>query len=175
MNQLRMQVRLLVAFNGRQRVLEELASAEGLDLATVERELEQVRGSVGRKSATARKARRRRPALDLLRDLTLDNAVRPTVEKLVIAYEAKGFLRELWRVRQFLESHGVAASGVRSRNDALRKVIGVLSDLPRDKLEQLAAELANGESDLSILTDQILGPAGGRRHKPGGPAVQALR
>lgn len=167
MNQLRMQMKLLVAFNGRQRVLEELASVEGLDLATVERELAEISSNAKPKAAAARRPRQRKSVHDLIRDVPLDDEVRPLVEKLAVAYEARGFLPELWRVKQFLESKGIDGTKTRSRNDAFPKVLSVLSGLSRNELELLEADLENRASDLSILTDQILGPTDGYRHGQG--------
>lgn len=163
-SELRMYVQLLVAYNGRQRVLEELASIEDVDLATLEREIEQVRAHVRSKTPARRKPRRRKTALESTKDVVLGDDIRPVVESLVLAYEGKEFLPDLWRVRQFLESHGIAASNIRSRREALPRVIGVLSRLESGELETLATESKDKRGDLSVLTDHILGPVGGKQH-----------
>lgn len=163
MNQeLRLQLLLLVAFNGRRRVLEELAQVEDVDLVTVERELEKIRGKGVPRQAGKRKTGRRKSGDELMREVALGEDVHATVERLVFAYEEKAFLPDLWRVRQFLEAHGIDATKARSRSDALPKVVRVLASLTCDELERLAAQSHDGRSDLSILTDQILGPARGR-------------
>ena len=160
MNQeLRLQLLLLVAFNGRRRVLEELAQVEDVDLVTVERELEKIRGKGVPRQARKRKTGRRKSGHELMREVALSEDLHSTVERLVFAYEKKEFLPDLWRVRQFLEAHGVDATKTRSRGDALPKVVRVLAGLACDELERLAAQSQDGRSDLSILTDQILGPA----------------
>ncbi len=153
-----MQVLLLVAFNGRQRVLQELARIEDVDIAVVERELEQIRNSIKTRTASKRRVRQRKSVGELVRDAAASDDVRSVVEELAFAYEGKGFLPDLWRVRQFLESHGIEASKIRSRGDALPKVVRVLSTLPCGDLEQFAAQSRESGNDLSILTDHILGP-----------------
>ena len=160
MNQeLRMQVLLWVAFYGRKQVLEELACVEDVDIAVVERELQSIRRNVKAKVARKRTTRRRKTARELVQDAAPSDSIRSLVERLAFAYEGKGFLPDLWRVKQFLESQEVAASKIRSRADALPKVVRVLSRLPCDELERLTAQLQSGRNDLSVLTDQILGPA----------------
>lgn len=166
-NELSLRVRLLVAFNGRQRVLEALASTENVDVASIERDLEQVRKNARAKTAPTRELpRKRKSAYDLVCAAALSESVRPIVEKLALAYEAKEFLPDLWRVRRFLESHGVEASRARSRGDALPKVVRALSQLPPDELQQLAAQSKDTRGDLSILTDHIMGPMQDRRSSP---------
>lgn len=156
--ELRMLVQLLVAFNGRQRVLEELALIEAVDVASLEREIEAVRSRVAPKAAATRKPRRRKTALELTKDVAVNDDIRATVGHLASAYDEKEFLPDLWRIRQFLESHGVRADKIRSRGDAGRKVVGVLAKLSPGELDALGVELKDNRSDLSILTDHILGP-----------------
>ncbi len=156
--ELRMRVQLLVAFNGRQRVLEELASVEAVDVASLEREIEAIRSRVVPKGAATRKPRRRKTALELTKDVAVNDDIRAIVGHLARAYDEKEFLPDLWRVRQFLESRGVPADRIRSRGDAGRKVVGVLAKLSPGELDALGVELKDNRSDLSILTDHILGP-----------------
>ena len=153
-----MQVLLLVAFNGWKRVLEELACVEDVDIGEVERELQQIRGNAKAKVVRKKRTRHRKTVRELVEDAAPGDEARSLVERLAFAYEGKSFLPDLWRVKQFLESHGVVASRIRSRTDALPKVVHVLSGLPCRELEQLAARSQSG-NDLSILANQILGPA----------------
>lgn len=166
--ELRMLVQLLVAFNGRQRVLEELASIEAVDVASLEREMEALRSRVAPKATATRKPRRRKTALELTRDVALNDDIRAIVEHLACAYDGRKFLPDLWRVRQFLESHGIPAHKARSRGDALPKVVGVLAKLSPSELDALGVELRDNRSDLSILTDHILGPVERKQSKHSG-------
>lgn len=138
--------------------MEELASIEDVDLATLELELDEVCRSAELKAAPKARARKRKSARELARDAARASDAHPVVEHLALAYEGKQFLPELWRVKQFLESHGVMASRIRSRADALPKVVGVLARLSQDDLARLVVELRSEGNDLSVLTDQILGP-----------------
>lgn len=162
-DELRLHVSVLVAFNGRQRVLEALASTEDVDVASIERDLEQVRRSAKTKAAPKGAPRRRKSLHELVHDTALGESAHPLVEKLALAYEAKEFLPDLWRVRQFLELHGIEASRARSRGDALPKVVRVLAGLSSAELEQLDAQSKDTRGALSILTDHIMGPAQGSR------------
>ena len=159
--ELRMQLLLLVAFNGWRQVLEELAHVENVDLVTIEREIEQIRSGSAQRKTSKKKARRRKSGYELVRDAALSEAVHSTVERLVLAYERKEFLPDLWQVRQFLGAHGIETTKTRSRGDALPKVVRVLAALTCDELGQLAAQSQDGRNELSIITDHILGPAQG--------------
>ena len=83
------------------------------------------------------------------------------IEQFASAYERKEYLSELWRVRRFLESEGVDAGKLRSRADALPKLIKVLATHPREKLEMLIAswEERGDRNDLALVANAILGPA----------------
>ena len=159
MNQmLNLQVQLLLAQYGRKQVLEVLAVVDGVDLAHVQRELQSARARLEDK-AKKKRSTRRRNAQELVEAAKPSSDVRPLVEKIALAYERKECLSELWRVRKFLESEGVDASKLRSRTDALPKLIAVLATRPRDKLEELIADWGRhgNRNDLALLTDAILG------------------
>ena len=74
----------------------------------------------------------------------------------------RNFSPIFWRVRKFLESEGIEASKLRSRSDALRKIIDVLACQPYQRLQDLLADSKCTKGELATLTDQILGePATG--------------
>ena len=159
MNQiLNLQIQLLLAQYGRKQVLEVLAAVDGFDLAHIQRELQSARA---RLEAKARKRRntRRKSAQELVETANLNSDVKPLIEQIALAYEGRELLSELWRVREFLESEGVDASKLRSRADALPKLIAVLANHPREKLEEVIAiwQERGDRNDLALLTDAILG------------------
>lgn len=90
----------------------------------------------------------------------MDPDVRPVMEQIALAYEAKEILPEPWRVKSFLESEGLDPGRVRSRADALPKVISVLAKKPRERLETLLglwrrhAEVG----DFRMIAEAIVGP-----------------
>ena len=90
--------------------------------------------------------------------MKLDTDAHALVKAIGAAYQNKRYLGELWRVKRFLESHGVDAAKLRSRTAALPVLVGVLGDLPVTELSEIAAE-SNGSArgDLGIIADQILG------------------
>ena len=152
-----LETRLLIARYGRQRVLETLATISSVDLAIIQREIE----AYEVKSKSKKPTRRKGSVGELLKKVRLDGETRPLVEKLVYAYENKEFLPELKKVKRFLESQGISTDKLRSRADALPKVINVLAHQSNASLEKLEAEIGtNDRGDLEIIADQILGHSG---------------
>ena len=144
--------KLLVAEHGRKGVIAALAQAEETDLETIEKEVEAVRQ---RKTA---KRRRPKALKALVEELALEPVARSLVNEIGCAYQNKRYLGELWRVRRFLEAHGVDADKLRTRAAALPKVVAVLGETPVDKLREIAAEAKERpRGDLAIIADQILG------------------
>lgn len=152
---LSLEARLLVARYGRRRVLETLAAIGNIDLAVIQREIEAYEVKGKNKKPT----RRRNSVGELLKKANLNEDTRPLVEKIAYAYENKEFLPELKKVKRFLESQGIKTDKLRSRADALPKVIDVLAHQSNDSLEKLATESeTNDRGDLGLIADQILGP-----------------
>lgn len=146
--------KLLVAEHGRSQVIAALAEIEDVGFEAIEQEIDAHKAKRG-----PRRRSRRKSLTDLLKDRTLEPEKLVLVEKIGCAYENKRYLPELWRVRRFLESHGVSADGLRSRADALRSVIDVLERLSVGELEDLAAASKKTTGgDLAIIARQILGP-----------------
>ena len=82
------------------------------------------------------------------------------LERIAVAYENLQILPELCGVRKFLAKEGVDPDRVRSRADALRKLIRVLSTRRCEESEELfegwrrQVELR----DLGLIAEAILGP-----------------
>ena len=149
---LTLRTKLLVAEYGRKRVIAALAQVEEADFETIEREVE----AVGQRKT----AKRRQPKAlkELLEALALEPDAHSLVNEIGCAYQNKRYLGELWRVRRFLESHGVDADKLRTRAAALPVVIGVLGEMPVDELREIAADAKERpKGDLAIIADQILG------------------
>jgi len=151
---LELHIRLLVAQYGKRRVLESLAGTQSVDVTEIERDIERLEANAKRK-----KQRPKKSLTERLQDAHLsDPAAKSALDKLVYRYDAQEFLPNLRDVKRFLESMGVEAGKVRSRLDALPKVIKVLANQPGDQLQTLLEEsLTSGRSDLGMITDQILG------------------
>ena len=151
------QVRLLVARYGREQVMEALSNAG-------EAELPQRRPAAARprpKNPPARHPKRpRKSPLEVVEAAQVDPEVRPVIERIAVAYEAREILPEPWRVKDFLESEGLDPGRVRSRADALPKLVAVLAAKPRERLETLLrlwrkhAEVG----DFGMIAEAILGP-----------------
>lgn len=151
---LALRTKLLVAEYGRKRVIAALAEAEDAEFETIEREVDAVR--------ERRSNRHRRPKAlpELLKEAKIDSATFSLVERIARAYANKRYLPELWRVRRFLESHGVDASKVRTRTVALPMVIRALGGLRESELTEIETGLSgSARGDLRIIADQILGPS----------------
>ena len=151
---LTLRTKLLVAEYGRKRVIAALAQVEDAEFETIEREVEAV------KERRASRHRRPKTLPELLKEAKIDSERFSLVERIACAYENKRYLPELWRVRRFLESHGVDGSNVRTRTAGLPLIVKVLGALSENELNEMLGGLgASTKGDLKIITDQILGPA----------------
>ena len=146
-------LKLLIAEHGRQSVLTALAEIDRVEMEDLERELDELRM---RKSRT--KPRRKKTIVELLQDSKLEESKLGLIKQLGCAYESKWYLPEMWRVRRFLESRGVKANHLKSRADALPKVVYVLSNMSESELDKALLELqATERGDFALLADQIMG------------------
>lgn len=150
------QVRLLVKRYGRERVMEAVANAE-----EVERRQQRARPRPRTPPAGRRRpGKPRKSTLEVVEAAQVDPEVRPVIERIAVAYEAREILPEPWRVKDFLESEGLDRGKVRSRADALPKFVSVLAKKPRERLETLFGLWRRHAQvgDLGMLADAILGP-----------------
>lgn len=159
---LNIQLTALVAVHGIQRVQKALAHIEDGRVAQLD-ELGTPKNERATRARGVTKTKRKKSVDEIIRDADIDPSIRPLVRQIANAYERRAFLPDLWRVRKFLESEGVEAGKLRSRDAALRKVIDVLGRQPHSRLQDLLAESNTNRGPLAILTDQILG-------RPAGPA-----
>ena len=151
---LTLRTKLLIAEYGRKRVIAALAQVEEVEFETIEREVEAVR------ERKASKHRRPKALPELLKEVNIDSERFSLVERIACAYENKRYLPELWRVRRFLESHGVDGSNVRTRTAGLPLVVKALGGLSEGELNEMLDGLsASTKGDLKIIADQILGPS----------------
>jgi hypothetical protein len=156
---IKIEVRLLAARYGRRRVIEALAAIDNVDLAVIESEIEKFEAKAKQRR---QKQRRRKGVPELIEQVDLPDNSRQIVERMAYAYEEKQFLPVLRDVKRFLESQGVAANKLRSRLDALPRVIEVLARQSNEGLEKLVAESqTSAQGDLGVIADQILGRGDG--------------
>lgn len=152
---LELELRLLIARHGKTRVAEALSAIEDVDVAVLDEWIKDYR------SKTKGKRTERRPSRNIEKMIQATNLddleARRLVERLAFAYQNREFLPELREVKRFLEWRGVAGAKLRSRADAFPKVVRVLADCKLDELQTLNEEKGRHESDLGVLTEQILG------------------
>ena len=152
------QVRSLLARYGRKQVLEALANAEATEAP--KRRAAGTARARPKNSPAGRTGRPRKTPLEVVEAARVAPEVRPVIERIALAYEAKEILPEPWRVKHFLAQEGLDPDRVRSRADALPKVVDVLAKKPRERLETIFegwrkhAEIG----DLGMLAEAILGP-----------------
>lgn len=156
---LRLHVQLLLAQYGREQVQEALNESEDVDLPAVQEGVKLLSAPTSGNAKPKRRRRRKSPR-ELVQTMDLTPEIKPLVERVAAGYDGKEFLPELWRVRKFLESEGMDASRLRSRADALPKVLAVLANRPEDSLRKLISEWERGSggSDLAVLADAIMRP-----------------
>ncbi len=153
------QVRSLLARYGREQVLKAVADAEGVELRK-RRTAPSTPSLPKSPPAGQRPKMARKTPLEVVEAAGVATEVRPVIERIAVAYEAREILPEPWRVKDFLESEGLDPGRVRSRADALPKVVAVLAAKPRERLETLLrlwrkhAEVG----DFGMIAEAILGP-----------------
>lgn len=151
---LELEVKLLIARHGRQAVLQTLSAINRVSLNQLEKEI----SSVGKGSG--HRKRRRTKSLDELVEAEhpANNDKKALLLTLMHSYSAREFLPGLKDVRRFLESRGETIHSVRSRVDAMPKVVRALSGLPQDVLRALIEDSDPAKrNDLGILAKEIIG------------------
>ena len=150
-----LELRLLIARHGKTQVSEALSAIGDIDVAVINHGIKAYEDKARRSKAQRRP---RKTMAEMVRDAhpTSLDAGR-LIEKLALAYENKEFLPELREVKRFLESRRVSVTTFRSRVDALPTVLRVLARCNLDELQTLQKKCRPHESDLGIITDQILG------------------
>lgn len=95
---------------------------------------------------------------DMVREVGPSNSeVARLLSRLARAYEKRVFLPDLEEIQRFLASRGQPTTKVLSRRSLLPTVLRVLAQCSMDELRSFDADKRPGRSDLGIITDQILG------------------
>lgn len=152
------QLRSLLARYGHGQVMEAI-SALG-EPRSFEIPAAQVAPAHPMKHGAGRTTTRRKSVRELVEAANVDSDIRPVLERIGAAYVAKEILPEFWRVRRFLASEGLDTRKLRSRADALPKVVAVLAEKRRERLETLLNRWRKHaeQGDLAMMADAILGP-----------------
>ena len=154
-----LELRLLVARHGRKRVHDTLSRIGEVDPSALESMVEALDADAKTEQARPRSNRSAKSVDELLGDFVpLASEVRDLLEKLGNAYEAKTFLPALREVKSFLELRGESVTRLRSRREALPRILRTLACLPVEELRSIDAERLDKRGDLEVIADQILGP-----------------
>ena len=152
-----LELRLLIVRHGRAQVSEALSAIDEVDLDAIDSGIKVYEDNTWKNKPQRRP---RKSIEEMMRDVKPDSVdAERLIRKLVIAYENKEFLPQFRDVRRFLESRRIQVEKFRSRAAALPVVLSVLAELQTDHLQELDANRLVGESDLGIISDQILGRA----------------
>jgi hypothetical protein len=150
---LQLELKLLVAHFGQDRVVRELASVTGSTVDDVESRI-----------AKLREQRKRVRKRDVSHTIgPIENACqsnpdcRDLLEILGHAYESRLFLPELRAVNNFLRGNGLP-SRQKSRASALKPVMTFLSAQSRAQLESVIASIHDStpESEFSVLAKELM-------------------
>ena len=160
---LELELRLLIAQHGKTRVSKALSAIGEVDLSVIDNGIRAFEDRAKRKNGQRSSKKSIEELVHEAKPNSLD--AKRLIEKLAHAYENKEFLPELRKVKHFLESRSIPVTRIRSRADALPRVLRVLAQAELDDLQVLNERTRVRESDLGMITDQILG----RKDKPGNP------
>lgn len=152
---LRYQLALLLAASGRSRILATLAELLKLregELETLLADLEKLEP----KGPTKHKSSGAQQTLDHLLAQHPDKA--DALRTLHARFVNKTLLVELRDVRRFLEGYSHPSRALKSRTDALPKLLEVWAGLDSSDLKRLCEQPdSGGYSSLGIISDHILG------------------
>lgn len=151
---LRLHLSLLLVGNGRQEVLRALAELLSCDEGALLERLKEVDKQAGADS----KASPRRPVAWSMSELLAKHPAKAALlESVKLRFDNRTFLPELKDVRRFLERNGIATKSLKSRTDALPKVMKTIATYPAGELEAIASRPAEQEySSLGVISDEIL-------------------
>ena len=152
---LNLELRLLVARHGKERVLEALSQIEDAGLGSLEDAIKTFETEFRKPKKKARR-RPHKSIQEMVDEANPAPEARELLEKLAKAYEERGFLPELRQAKRFLESRGTSAAKLRSRVGALPLILRELAKCSIADLQRLVDE-RRGRGDLGIIADQILG------------------
>jgi hypothetical protein len=81
---------------------------------------------------------------------------REVLGKLALGLDNKSFLPSIGAVRHFLEMRGIQLSSVKRREDAFKTVLGVLREMPSERLSSYVTSMDHsGPADLATISDAI--------------------
>ncbi|MEI2693010.1 MAG: hypothetical protein V9H69_26155 [Anaerolineae bacterium] len=153
--QLRYQLALLLVYHGQKTVLAalgELLKLRAEDLHTLLAELDEFEPKV----AAKRKNTGKRDKIESIIAQQPDKS--EMLRELYNRFNDRTFLAELRDVRRFLENHSEPAHSLKSRSEALPKLMNVLARLDISELRDLCRRPDSKDySALGIISDQILG------------------
>ena len=150
-----LELRLLIARHGKARVSAALSAIGDVDLDVLDTGIREYEDESRNRTSHRRASK---SIEEMVQDSNPNGAAAMRyMERLAHAYQDKEFLSELRAVKRFLQSRGVQAEKLRSRSDALSTVLRVLAECELEELQALNEEKEMRESDLGMLTDQILG------------------
>ncbi|GEM_PF-2750341 len=151
-NIIELEVRLLLLKYGLKRVLQTLASIRNFEPVNIEQLINEASYQKSQKSRI-----KHTTIEEILKTIDFPNSeVKPLVYKLGNKFENKIFLPQLKDVRMFLEKNSVAPKSIKSRISAAKKVFELLSMMSVTQLNELLESSVVGQSDLSVISDQIV-------------------
>lgn len=152
-NLIDIEVRLLILKYGLNRIIQALAHVKNLEPEKIEQLIQEL------EQRKAQKARLKKITFEeiALRIATTNPEIGPQIIQLSKKYENKVFLPQMNDVRSFLNKNGIEPKSMKSRPEAAKIVFNALSRMPVEELNKLIELSAEGQSDLSIIADQIIG------------------
>jgi hypothetical protein len=160
-----LELRLLLARHGRERVIDALArvshkSSEGVEEALTELE----------RSRLSRRAKPQKTIQSILAGFNVSSKeISDLLSKAASLLEAKVLFPSRRDAIVFLRKHGADRGRSKSRREVLPRVLRVLSSLDEPQLREILDNASpSSESDYSLLANKIMGkpPAGNKRPSP---------
>jgi len=152
-NLIDIEVGVLILKYGYEKVIKAISRVQNVTPEEIEKLLAEAQQKKGSKSKA-----RKPSAHDLASRIAQDRPeIASVIQQLAAKFESKVFLPQMMEIRRFLEKNGVNTKSVKSRMEATKKVFEILSCMSAEELRELSEFTRSGESDLSVLADQIIG------------------
>lgn len=116
-------------------------------------------GSGSLRSSNRNRPKREKPsAVSIAEKAILSRDHRASIVALARKFDRKDFLRSAGDIRHFFEMNNEAAPNMKRREDAFRRILEILVQMPPDKIEQLANEKVHGgPARLGPLSEAMRG------------------
>lgn len=149
---LEIEVELLILKYGYAKVLSAIASRDNITLEVLEKKISDL------KNKKSQKPRRKEVSVEeIVAKIISENPhIKDEIQLLLARFVNKTFLPELKDVRRFIEKQSNRKVNIKSRDSGAKHVFDIIKSMPKNEIMQVIDLNPIGESDYSLLSEQII-------------------